>query len=73
MGLISGSGGSPGEGNGNAPQYSCMEKPMDREAWQDHMGLKGDISEHTHSHADTETSSKEKKLMINDGALPSSM
>ena len=50
-----------------------MEKPMDREAWQDHMGLKGDISEHTHSHADTETSSKEKKLMINDGALPSSM
>ena len=23
---------SPGEGNGNALQYSCMENPMDREA-----------------------------------------
>ena len=25
---------SPGEGNGNPLQYSCQEKPMDREAWQ---------------------------------------
>ena len=25
-----GSGGSPGEGNGNPPQYSCLENPMDR-------------------------------------------
>ena len=24
---------SPGEGNGNPPQYSCVENPMDREAW----------------------------------------
>ena len=24
----------PGGGNGNAPQYSCMESPMDRGAWQ---------------------------------------
>ena len=40
MGLISRSGGSPGEGKGNPLQYSCLEKPMDREAWQDHMGLK---------------------------------
>ena len=24
----------PGEGNGNPPQYSCLENPMDREAWQ---------------------------------------
>ena len=23
----------PGEGNGNPLQYSCMENPMDREAW----------------------------------------
>ena len=24
----------PGEGNGNPLQYSCLENPMDREAWQ---------------------------------------
>ena len=24
---------SPGEGNGNPLQYSCVENPMDREAW----------------------------------------
>ena len=32
-GLIPGSGRSPGEGNGNPLQYSCLENPMDREAW----------------------------------------
>ena len=32
-GSISGSGRSPGEGNGNPPQYSCLENPMDGEAW----------------------------------------
>ena len=32
--LIPGSGGSPGEGHGNPLQYSCLENPMDREAWQ---------------------------------------
>ena len=33
-GLIPGSGKSPAEGNGNPLQYSCLENPMDREAWQ---------------------------------------
>ena len=33
-GLIHGLGRSPGEGNGNPLQYSCLENPMDREAWQ---------------------------------------
>ena len=33
LGLIPGSGRSPGEGNGNPPQYSCLENPMVREAW----------------------------------------
>ena len=28
-GLIAGSGRSPGEGNGNKLQYSCLENPMD--------------------------------------------
>ena len=27
------SGRSPGEGNGNALQYSCLKNPMDRGAW----------------------------------------
>ena len=30
---IPGSGRSPGEGNGNPFQYSCLENPMDGEAW----------------------------------------
>ena len=34
VGLILGSGRSPGEGHGNPLQYSCQENPMDREAKQ---------------------------------------
>ena len=30
LGSIPGSGGSPGEENGNTLQYSCLENPMDR-------------------------------------------
>ena len=33
MGLIPGSGRSPGVGNGNPLQYSCLENSIDREAW----------------------------------------
>ena len=32
--MIPGSGRSRGKGNGNPLQYSCLENPMDREAWQ---------------------------------------
>ena len=34
-GLIPGSGRFPGEGHGKPLQYSCVQNPMDREAWQD--------------------------------------
>ena len=34
VGLIPGLGRSPGEGNGNLLQYSCLENSTDREAWQ---------------------------------------
>ena len=34
MGLIPGLERSPGEGNGNPLQYSCLENSMDRGAWQ---------------------------------------
>ena len=33
LGLMSGSGRSPGEGNGNPLQYSCLENPMDGGTW----------------------------------------
>ena len=31
---VPGLGRSPGEGNGNPLQYSCLENPMDRGAWR---------------------------------------
>jgi len=34
VGLIPGSERSPGRGNGNPLQYSCLGNPMDRGAWQ---------------------------------------
>jgi len=34
VGLIPGSGRSPGEGHGNPLQYCCLENPMDRGAWR---------------------------------------
>ena len=34
MGSVPGWGRSPGEGNGNSVQYSCLENSMDRGAWQ---------------------------------------
>jgi len=33
LGLIPGSGRSPGRGNDNLLQYSCLENAMDRGAW----------------------------------------
>ena len=33
-GSIPGSGRSPGEGNGNPVQYSCLENLLDRGTWQ---------------------------------------
>ena len=34
LGSVPGLGRSPGEGNGNPLQYSCLENPMDRGAWR---------------------------------------
>ena len=34
LGSILGLGRSPGEGNGNPLQYSCLESPMDGGTWQ---------------------------------------
>ena len=34
LGSIPGSGRSPGEGNGNPLQHTCLENSMDRGSWQ---------------------------------------
>ena len=60
---IPGTGSSPGEGNGNPLQYSCLKNLMDRGAWQaTARGLKeSDMTErlnmqaHTHTHIHTHT------------------
>ena len=42
---IPGWGISPGEGNGSPLQYSCLEDPMDRGAWQATVaGVRGDLA-----------------------------
>ena len=53
---IPGSGRSPREGNGNPVQYSCLDNPMDREAWRAtvHGGHKGsDMIEQLSTHITT--------------------
>ena len=50
MGSIPGSGGSPGGGNGNPLQYSCLENSVDTRAWQAtvHVVAKS-WTQHTHT------------------------
>ena len=55
VGSIPGSGQSPGEGNVNPFQHSCLENPMDREVWWlQPMGLQRAghslVTEHIHTH-----------------------
>ena len=56
-GSIPGLGRSPGEGNGNLLQESCLENPMDGGAWQvQSMGLqKLDTTEQLHFSNETES------------------
>ena len=51
VGSIPGLGGVPREENGNPLQYSCLENPMDREAWQIvvHEVTELDMTEHTYT------------------------
>ena len=52
LGLIPGSGRSPGEGNGNPLQYSCLQNPMDRRAWRAtvHGAQESDMAERPDCH-----------------------
>ena len=52
-GSIPGSGRSPGEGNVNPLQCSCLDNPMDRGAWRatvHGVGRESDVTEATHTH-----------------------
>ena len=54
MGSIPESGRSPGEGNDNPLQYTCLENSMDREAWQATVygvAKESDMTEHVCMHA----------------------
>ena len=58
-GSVPGLGRSPGEGNGNLLQYSCLENTMDRGAWQAivHSGHKKldttEVTQHAGRHVKT--------------------
>ena len=53
LGLIPGSGRSPGEGKGYPLQYPCLENPTDRGAWYSSQGRKeSDTTERLHFHFD---------------------
>ena len=57
QGSIPGSGRGSGEGNGNPLQYSCLEKSMDREAWQATVrgvAKRHDWATNTHTHTQTQ-------------------
>ena len=66
---IPGSGRSPGEGNGNLFQYSCLENSKDRRAWQATVpGItkESDTTEqltHTHAHTHTHSFSRVGSLL----------
>ena len=53
-GLIPQSGRSPGEGNGNPFQYSCLGNPMDKGTWRATVHSWGrkelDMTDHAHTH-----------------------
>ena len=63
-GLILGSGRSPGRGNGNPLQYSCLKNPMNRGGWQVAVHgvtrVRHDLATKSHTHTHTHTGMKVK-------------
>ena len=63
LGSIPGPGRSPGEGNGNPLQYSCLGNPMDRGAWKAAWGCKeSDMTERLHFHFTFSIQNKKFKM-----------
>ena len=54
LGSIPEPGRFPREGNGNPPQYCCLENPMDGEAWCQWGHKESDTTERLHFHFVTE-------------------
>ena len=70
-GSIPGWGRSPGEGNGNPLQYSCLRNPMDRGVWRatvhgvtKESGTTEQLSACTYTHTHTHTHSLSLSLSI---------
>ena len=69
VGLIHGSGRSPGEGSDNPLQYACLENPMDKGAWwatvpgvtKSWTRLSMHACTHTHTHTHTHTTTLKPK------------
>ena len=73
LGLISELGRSPGEGNGNPLQYSCLENPMDRGACQAtiHGVAKSQTGLGIHTHFPGGSAGKEFACNVGDlGSIP---
>ena len=73
-GSIPGSGRSPGGGHGNPLQYSCLENPMDRGAWQAtfHRVAKSrtwlkELHTHTHTHTHGRFGRENRLVFVSDG------
>ena len=64
QGVIPGLRRSPGEGNGNPFQYSCLENPMDRGAWWGMCTVHG-VARFGHDLRDQTTTTKHLKNYMN--------
>ena len=68
-GSITGWEDSPGEGNGNPLQYSCLGNPMDREAWRT-LVYRVTHSEKSQTWLSMQACHKKTTLVIKDGMWP---